>query len=86
MSDLNAALARLQDAPDILQARPERSLRLHFYPAREHVLICEATDAFICVLAVWHGRMHLPARLEELEPQLFREAEWLIRKVKLEEK
>jgi toxin ParE1/3/4 len=82
MGDLNAALARLEAAPGILQQRPERSLRLHFYPAREHVLVCDATDAWICVLAVWHGRMDLPARLEELEPQLVKEAELLIRKVK----
>lgn len=80
MRDVDAALKRLQGTPGIIQERPERSLRLRFYPAREHVLVCDATDEWICVLSVWHGRMDFPSRLEELEPQLVHEAELLIRR------
>ena len=80
--DINGALARLSESPTLLQERRERSLRLRFYPVREHILVCDVLRGDIFVLAVWHGAMDLVRRLEELEPRLIEEAELLARKCK----
>lgn len=80
LDDINGALARLSASPTLLQERSERSLRLRFYPVREHVLVCDVLRGDVFVLAVWHGAMDLVRRLEDLEPRLVEEAELLARK------
>jgi len=81
LDDLDAALGRLAESPNLLQERPGTSLRLRFYPVREHVLICDVIGDRIFVLAVRHAVMDLPRRIAELEPQLVLEAELLARRI-----
>ena len=81
LGDLDSAFGRLAESPSLLQERPDTSLRLRFYPVREHVLICDVIGDRIFVLAVRHAVMDLPRRTAELEPQLIHEAELLARKI-----
>lgn len=81
LADLHAGLARLEDAPGLLQRQPDSSLRLRFYPVREHVFICDVFEGNVIALAVWHAAMDLPRRLAELEPQLVIEAELLATRI-----
>ena len=77
LSALDSALRHLAESPSLLQERPNDSLRLRFYPVRQHVLICDVIAGQIYVLAVRHASMDLPRRLAELEPQLVYEAQLL---------
>ena len=76
-----AAIRRLEESPELLQGRPECSQRLRFYRVREHALVCDVLRDNIYVLAVWHGSMDLPGRLEKLEPQLVHESELFARRI-----
>ena len=80
-ADLYAGAARLGESPNLLQERPDTSLRLRFYRVREHVLICDVIGDRVFVLAMRHAVMDLPRRLAELEPQLIHEAELLARRI-----
>ena len=78
LNDLDSALRHLAEFPSLLQERPDDSLRLRFYPVRQHVLICDVIAGQIYVLAVRHASsMDLPRRLAELEPGLVHEAQLL---------
>jgi len=81
LDDLYAGAARLGESPNLLQERPDTSMRLRFYRVREHVLICDVIGDRIFVLAVRHAVMDLPSRLAELEPQLIHEAEIMARQI-----
>lgn len=81
LDDLYAGAARLGESPNLLQERPNTSLRLRFYRVREHVLTCDVIGDRISVLAVRHAVMDLPSRIAELEPQLIHEAEIMARKI-----
>jgi len=81
LADLFAAIRRLEESPELLHGDPDRSQRLRFYRVRKHTLVCDVLGGDIYVLAVWHGSMDLPARLEKLEPQLVHEAELLARRI-----
>jgi len=81
LADILAAIKRIEEVPELLRSRPDCSLRLSFYRAREHLLVCDVVGDDIYILAVWHGRMDLPGRLERLEPQLVHEAELFARKI-----
>ncbi len=81
LSDLGSALSRLSELPALLQERHDTSLRLRFYPVREHVLICDVIGERTFVLAVRHAGMDLPCRVAELEPHLIHEAEVLARHI-----
>jgi plasmid stabilization system protein ParE len=75
--ELTTAVSRLEASPSLLRERPEYSLWLRFYAAREHVFVCDVIEDEIYVLGVWHGRMDFAGRLDLLEPQLVLEAELL---------
>jgi toxin ParE1/3/4 len=81
LRDLDSALRRLAESPNLLQERADTSLRLRFYPVREHVLLCDVIGDRIFVLALRHAVMDLPRRLAELEPQLIHEAELFARQI-----
>ncbi|MEQ8762294.1 MAG: type II toxin-antitoxin system RelE/ParE family toxin [Planctomycetota bacterium] len=85
LSDLQSGMARLLDSPGLLQKRPESSLRLRFYPVREHMLICDRVGDRILVLAVRHLAMDLPGRVAELEPTLILESELLAKRLEQRE-
>ena len=77
LDDLDSALRRLAEFPELLQERADDSLRLRFYSVGQHVLICDVIAGQIYVLALRHASMDLPRRLAELEPQLVYEAQLL---------
>ncbi len=74
---IEAALNRLRRDPDLLRSKPEVSAHFQFYRVREHYLICARVERAIYVLAVRHGSMDLPSRIEELAPTLLGEARLL---------
>ncbi len=78
---LDSALARIAESPGLLQDRPDTSLRLRFYPAPEHVLVCDVIGEDIFVLAFRGAVMDLPNRIVELEPLLIQEAELLAQQI-----
>lgn len=77
LADLFAAAERLGEMPSLLKHDDDRSSRLRFYRAREHVLICDLIEDDVYVLAIRHTKMDLPRRIVELEPQLLDEARFL---------
>ena len=81
LADMFAAIRRLEESPNLLQARPGHSVRLQFYCVREHTLVCDVLGDDIYVLAVWHGSTDFTGRLEKLEPQLISEAELMARRI-----
>ena len=81
LDDLGAAIERIAEAPQMLRERPDTSLRLLFYPAREHVMVCDIIGDCIFILALRAAVMDLPRRIAELEPQLVQEAELLAARI-----
>lgn len=82
LSDIEAALGRLQENPDLL--RPEQGLHpdLCFYRINKHLLVCDADARTIIVLTVMHASRDIPSRLAELQPSLSAEVELLRRKLR----
>jgi plasmid stabilization system protein ParE len=76
-SDIEAALARVQDAPRLL--RPEEGFHpaLSFYRVNKHLLVCDVQPKAIFVLTVIHASRDIPSRLAELAPTLSAEVELL---------
>jgi toxin ParE1/3/4 len=77
LDDIEAALDRLRENPEILRLEPDFAPGLHFYRVKKHFLVCDCQDALIIVLTVIHTSMDLPARLLELEPRLATESQLL---------
>lgn len=77
LDDVNAALARLRQYPDLLRSEPQFATHLRFYSAGRHYLVCDRIDDTIFVLAVVHASRDLPQRLADCEPTLLAEAEIL---------
>lgn len=82
LGDIAAALDRIRDQPEILRLEPEFALGLHFYRVNKHILVCDVNQRLIIVLTVIHTSMDLPTRLQELEPQLMAEVEFLRNKLR----
>ena len=78
---IQAALDRLPENPELLRLEPDFSPSLYFYRVRKHFLVCDYREKTVCVLAVIHTSMDVPARLNELEPRLAMEADYLHRKL-----
>lgn len=68
LRDIEFALDRIRENPDILRLEPEILPGLQFYRVRKHLLVCFCTERLVIVLTVMHTSMDLPARLLELEP------------------
>ena len=81
LSDLQSAMERLGDLPDLLRRDEALSLRLRFYRVREHVLVCDIIESDIYVLAIRHTKMDLRRQVAQLEPQLVYEAELLHKRI-----
>jgi toxin ParE1/3/4 len=77
LNDIQAALDRLQENPEILRIEPDFSPGLHFYRVKKHFLICDYQAEVVIVLTVIHTSMDLPMRLLELEPRLATESQIL---------
>lgn len=77
LDDLEAALDRLRENPDILRLEPDFAPGLHFYRIKKHFLVCDYQDDLVIVLTIVHTSMDLPVRLLELEPRLAIESQLL---------
>jgi plasmid stabilization system protein ParE len=77
VADIEAALARLRDKPDLLRARDDLPRHLRFYSVNKHVLVCDVRPRAVCVLTVIHGSRDIPSRLGELQPTLEAEVKLL---------
>jgi toxin ParE1/3/4 len=86
LADLEAALRRIQEMPDLL--RPEKELHpdLRFYRVNKHLLVCDVQPKAIFVLTVIHASRDIPSRLAEIQPTLAAEVELLHRKLNQEKK
>lgn len=77
LDEIEAALDRLQTAPEILQLDPEFAPGVYFYRVKKHFLVCDLTGDTVIVLTLIHTSMDLPARLLELEPRLIAEIQMI---------
>ncbi len=75
--DMEAALSRLQEKPDLLREHEEFHPDLRFYRVNKHLLVCDVQHKAIFVLTVIHASRDIPSRLAELEPTLVTEVELL---------
>ena len=82
LADLEAALGRIAEHPDLLRQESQFHPALQFYRAGSHLLVCDRQDMGIFVLTLLHGSMDIPERLHELEPTLQVETEILHRKLR----
>lgn len=86
LADLEAALVRLAEHPEILRAEPELHVALRFYRVNKHLLVCDIQADAIFVLTVLHSSTDIPDRLSELEPSIALEIELLHRKLQQSKK
>lgn len=77
LRDLENALTRLRQQPELLRVKPDISEHFKFYRVRQHFLVCIQIHDRIYVLTIKHTSMDLPQRISELEPQLLIEARLL---------
>ncbi len=77
LADIEAALQRLSDRPELLREEPDFHFALRFYRVNKHWLVCDVQADVILVLTVIHGSMDIPSRLSKLQPLLSSEAAWL---------
>ena len=81
ISDIEAALTRIQDKPDLLRTEENLSPHVHFYRVNKHLLVCDRLASSIIVLTVIHASRDIPNRLAELLPTLSTEVELLHRQL-----
>ena len=77
LSEIAAALDRLQENPDILRLEPDFAPGLYFYRVKKHFLVCDYHNDYTVVLTLIHTSMDLPSRLLELESRLAMESQIL---------
>jgi toxin ParE1/3/4 len=77
LDDIEAALQRISDNPDVLREEPNFHNCLYVYRVNKHLLVCDVQTDLIFVLTILHGNMDIPERLAELEPTLKLEVELL---------
>lgn len=77
VDDIEAALQRTSENPDVLQAEPDFHKNLYLYRVNKHLLVCDMQPGSVFVLTVLHANRDIPERLAELEPALKLEVELL---------
>jgi toxin ParE1/3/4 len=82
LGDIDAALNRLREDPEILRLELDFSSGIYFYRVNKHVLVCDYENDSVVVLTVIHTTMDLPTRLRELEPRLVAESQMLRAKLR----
>ncbi len=83
VSKLEAGINRVAENPDLLREEAPFQKSLRFYRVEKHLLVCETgIDRKIIVLTVRHSSMDIPARLAELEPNLYLEIELLLKQLR----
>lgn len=77
LADIEAALSRIKEKPDLLRPEPGLPPQLTFYRVNKHLLVCGADSGAVIVLTVIHASRDIPSRLAELQPSLTAEVELL---------
>lgn len=86
LANLEAALVRITEKPELLRAEPDMHSWLRFYRAQKHLIVVDFNDNDrIIVLTLIHASMDIPSRLSELEPTLMAETELLHRQLRQQE-
>lgn len=82
LEDIEAALVRILEKPDLL--RPEAGLhpRLSFYRVNKHLLVCDRQPKAVFLLTVIHASRDIPSRLAELAPTIATETNLLHQQLK----
>lgn len=81
ISDIDSALRRIQENPDLLRSEPGFHPQLCFYGVNKHLLVCDVDPKSIIVLPVIHASRDIPSRLAELQRSLTAEVELLRNKL-----
>ena len=81
IADVEAALVRVQEEPDLLRSEEEFHLDLHFYRVNKHLMVCDVQPTVIFLLTVIHASRDIPSRLAEMAPTLAAEVELLHKKL-----
>ena len=81
IADIEAALLRIQEKPDLLRAEQGFHAELVFYQVNKHLLVCDRQANAIFLLTVVHANRDIPRHLAMLEPSLSIEAELLHQKL-----
>ena len=78
---IEAAIGRIKEHPELL--REERGFHpwMKFYRFEKHLLVWDIQERVVTLLTLVHTSMDVPERLEELEPNLKNEIEFLHRKL-----
>ncbi|QDU74055.1 Plasmid stabilization system protein [Bremerella volcania] len=77
ISDIDAAVQRIQDNPDLLVELPDLHVALRFYHLNKHILICDVDGTSIVVLTVASTYRDIPRLLAYLQPRLGQEVDIL---------
>lgn len=81
LADLEAALARLREAPELLTPEADLHPDLRFYRVNKHLLVCDEKPKVIFLLTVIHSSRDIPSCLAELQPTLAAEVELLTKRL-----
>jgi len=82
ISDIEAAIQRIQDNPDLLIELPELHEALRFYHLNKHLLICDVKHQSIVVLTIASTYRDIPKLLARLKPRLSQEVDILHKRVR----
>lgn len=82
LDDLEAALERLRQNPELLRHEPRFHDHFGFYRVNKHLLVCDIQRKAVFVLAIIHATRDIPERLADLEPTLKSEIAMLHEKIK----
>ncbi|MDC0935570.1 type II toxin-antitoxin system RelE/ParE family toxin [Pirellulales bacterium] len=77
INDLEAALTRLQERPDLLRPEEDFHSALRFYRVNKHLFVCDVGPKAIVLLTVIHASRDIPSRLAEMAPTLAAEVDLL---------
>lgn len=77
ISDLEAAMCRLQENSSLLRAEEDLHAELRFYRVNKHLLVCDVQQNTIFLLTVIHASRDIPSRLAEMQPSLTLEVDLL---------
>jgi len=77
LSEINAAIQRIQEHPDLLIDAPDLPEALRFYNVNKHLLICDVESKSIVVLTVVSTYRDIPNLLAKLQLRLSQEAKIL---------
>ncbi|MCA9173259.1 MAG: type II toxin-antitoxin system RelE/ParE family toxin [Planctomycetales bacterium] len=81
ISDIEAALARLQESPKLLRVDEGLHPKLQLYQVNKHLLVCDVQQNTTFLLTVIHASRDIPSRLAEMQPNLAVEVEILHQKL-----